>query len=296
MEYLKKDRREPGREDLMRTSATTLLLILMMSVSTLAQKDEIKLTCGVYQSDKASVMYAKFRPFLKHLDKQVAEILDQPVSIKLKICKTYDDALNDLVEGEVDFVRFGPASYILARERNPDIKLLAMEEKKGKVTFKGVIAVRTDSPIKTMKDLKGKSFAFGDPNSTIGRYLAQDELLKAGLNAKSLSGHDFLDRHDRVFSAVEAGRFDAGALKISTFKKMNKSGKLRILKDFENKTKPWVARAGLETRVFRALGQALRQTKDAAILKQFKVSAFTKSHPRVYQTIAEAMERAKAFK
>jgi hypothetical protein len=36
-----------------------------------------------------------------------------------------------------------------------------------------VIAVQKDSPLKTLAELKGKKFAFGDQNSTIGRYLAQ---------------------------------------------------------------------------------------------------------------------------
>ena len=51
----------------MRATISTLLFILVANVSSLAQK--VELSFGLYQTDKATVMYKKFRPFLQHLEK-----------------------------------------------------------------------------------------------------------------------------------------------------------------------------------------------------------------------------------
>ena len=254
-----------------------------------------ELTFGLYQSDKASEMHRKFKPLIDYLSDEVSRISDTPTQFKLKIYKSYQGANDALVAGDVDFVRFGPASYILAKEKQPNVQLLAMEEKKGKTRFKGLIVVATNSSIQSLADLKGHSFAFGNINSTIGRYLAQSEMLKAGVDASSLSKSEFLGRHDKVFKAVELGDFDAGSLKESTFKKMNKSDQLRGLHSFENVTKPWIARAGLPSDTFTALSTALIELSDPKILKKYKVSRFVPVTDKDYQYVREGMNRAKTF-
>jgi phosphonate transport system substrate-binding protein len=62
------------------------------------------------------------------------------------VLSSYEKGIKALVDGELDFARFGPASYILSQQQNPGISILAMESKKGKKTFSGIIAVQKDSP------------------------------------------------------------------------------------------------------------------------------------------------------
>ena len=52
--------------------------------------------------------------------------------IHTRISPSYEKAIGKLANGEVDFARFGPASYVLAKEQRPGITLIAMESKKGK--------------------------------------------------------------------------------------------------------------------------------------------------------------------
>ena len=273
-----------------------ILLFLLFTFSVNAQqKQSIQLSFGIYQSDKASEMHRKFKPLLDYLSRETSNITEQAVEIKLNIFKTYQQANDALVNGEVDFVRFGPASYILAKQRQPQLQLLAMEEKKGKTRFYGLIIVQTNSKFDTLKNLQGASFAFGNQNSTIGRYLAQSELLTVGINKKSLSDSKYLGRHDKVFKAVELGDYDAGSLKEATFKKLNKDNQLRVLHRFENITEPWVARAGLEKNIYSALSQALIGLSDKKLLKQYKVSAFVKSTDSEYQYVREGMLESEKF-
>lgn len=252
------------------------------------------ITFGIYQTDKPTEMFRKFRPMAEHLGISLTTLLDRPISVELKILPSYEEGLDAIVNGTVDFMRLGPASYVLAKERNPDVNLLAMELKKGKKRFKGVIVVRSVSPIKNITDLKGKSFAFGDQNSTIGRYLAQEVLVNAGIHAKDLT-FDFLGRHDKVATAVALGRFDAGSCKMSTFKRTNSNNQLRVLTEFDNVTKPWVAKSTMQSEVVDALRDALLETKAEAALASLKASGFSPAGDEDYQLVRDGMKSAESF-
>ena len=260
-----------------------------------AQAGQLDLTFGLYLTDKPTTVFAKFKPIIDHLEMDLSKRLHRQVKISLRLSKTYDAAITALVTGEVDFVRFGPASYVIAKDRNKKLQLLAMELRDGKKRFNGVLVVAKNSSIRKISDLRNKRFAFGDHNSTIGRYLAQDLLLKAGINAQGLSGFAFLDRHDRVAKAVELGDYDVGSVKNSTYKKINKSGKLRVLATFENVTKPWIARSGLDLEVSKALAACLHGVRDKAVLKALKVSGLQKAVDEDYVFVRAAMKRALAF-
>src|SRR5208282_4626502 len=164
-----------------------------------------------------------------------------------------------------DFERLGPASYVEAKKKAPGITILAAERYGESRVFEGVICVSTTSSIRSIEDLKGKSFAFADEQSTIGRYLAQLYLVHHGIRAEDLKSFEYLDRHDRVGHAVASGQFDAGALEGTIFKKLVDQGvPIRQLASFPNVTKPWIARAGLDPRVVAALRQGLLGLHDKA--------------------------------
>jgi len=257
--------------------------------------ETLSLSFGVYQTDKATVMYRMFTPLLESIQDDVSKRLDRPVDIQLTIFKSYDDGITALVQGRVDFVHFGPASYIKAKDQNPNVQLLAMEHENGEKRFKGVIVVAKNSPIQTIADLKGKRFAFGDKNSTIGRYLVQAELVNRGLHGKDLASFKYMERHDQVAGAVELGDFDAGSVKSGTFKKYEEKGTLRKLCDFDNVTKPVVARAGLDAQVFSALQQALFALKDESVLKELKVTGFMPTTDEEYDFVRKGMKKAEEF-
>lgn len=255
----------------------------------------IHLSFGVYQTDKATEMYKRFTPFLEELQDGVSKRTQAACDIELSIFKTYDDAIDALVLGKVDFVHFGPAPYITAKERNPNIELLAMEHDKGQKTFKGVIIVPTDSPVQSIADLRGKRFAFGDKNSTIGRYLVQAELVNHGLHAQDFAHYRYFDRHDQVASVVEHGDFDAGSVKYTTFRKANEKNTLRALAMFDNVTKPVVARAGLERETFQALQESLYAFQGEAFLKEQRISGFTTASDEDYEPVRAGMKKADEF-
>ncbi len=249
---------------------------------------------GVYTSDKPTAMYEKFNPMLEYLQNSI-HTAGKLEKLKMKIYPTYKAALKALVTGDCDFVRFGPASYITAKEINPGIRLLAMEHKNGQKRFDGVFIVGKDSDITNIKELKGRTFAFGDRLSTIGRYLSQAELIKKGITASGLKEFTYLGRHDKVALAVAVGKWDAGVVKENTFKKYAESRGLKVIGRFLNVTKPWVARSGLAPDLFGILRDALIQLTDKSVLKKLKQDGFFLVTDKDYDFVRRGMALSLSF-
>ncbi len=272
------------------------VLALMLAVFATPAVSEIRLVFGTYAADKPSKTVRKFKPFLTYLADAMSERLGETVKISMQISQDYDKGINALVLGQVDFARFGPASYITAKEREPDIEILVMESKNGAKTFQGVIVVQKDSPIQSLEDLRNGSFAFGSKLSTIGRFLAQQELVKAGIHADDLRTFSYLGRHDRVGTAVGKGDFDAGALKSNTFKALLKNNiPIRKLLSFDNVTKPWLVRAGLDPVIIATMREIMLETRDAEILKSVSKSGFLTGSDSDYVPIRDAMIKSREF-
>lgn len=254
---------------------------------------EQNLVFGVYTSDKPVEMVKKFRPILSIIEQKMTEKLKQPVHIKIQVANDYDKGISNLVEGKVDFARFGPASYVLAKQKNPNIDILAMESKKGKKVFYGILAVNKHSDITEVSQLVGKTVAFGDEKSTIGRYLSQQYLVNRGITAEKLAKYEYLQRHDKVGTAVGSNVFDVGALKESTFKKLiKKEVPLRELARFPNVIKPWIHSANLSPVVVESLRESILEIDDPKITKKGR---FIIGNDSDYEVIRESINTNERF-
>jgi phosphonate transport system substrate-binding protein len=272
------------------TLTVALIGIFLVGVP-LASHAEDQLKFGVYTADKPTEVVKMFRPILNTIEKGLEEKLGKPIKISIQVANSYEKGIDDIVEGRVDFSRFGPASYVEAKRRNPQLSLLAIESKKGEKVFYGIICVHQDSLIQDFKDFKGKSFAFGNELSTIGRYLSQNVLLESNIKAVDLSHYEYLGRHDKVGEAVGSGQFDGGALKESTFNKLVKKGvPIRSIAKFPNVTKPWIARSDMSQELREALTGVLLDIKDPVVLKSLKKDGFLKGEDKDYEGIRQSIE------
>jgi phosphonate transport system substrate-binding protein len=257
---------------------------------------EVTLNFGIYVAEKPTETVKQVRPLLNILQLKLSKILSVPVTIKINMAKDYKTGIENLVSGKVDFTRLGPASYVEAKRNNPNISLLVMESKNGKSEFLGIICVAANSSIKNIKDLRGKTFAFGSQYSTIGRYLSQDLLWRNDIFVSDLASYEYLDRHDKVGAAVAIGNFDAGALKEGTFNKLKARGMpLRSIASMPNVTHPWIARSGLDEKIESALRQSLLNTKDKKALKAIKRNGFLPVTDNDYDTIRLAIKNNDQF-
>lgn len=276
--------------------ATRCLVVSLVAASGVAQAPEpVKVVFGTYAFRKPTEVYKQFQPVVAELSRKLTAELGVRATVEMQITKTYEACLDEFVAGKIDLVRFGPASYVLAKQRCPQVELLVAErEDSHKV---GLVVVRQDSPIQSLAELAGKKFAFGDDQSTIGRFLSQAELVRAGVTAADLAGYEYLQRHDNVFKAVEIGDFAAGALHIDTFKELNAkaANKLRVLHAFDNAPKPWIARAGLDPKVAAGLRKGLLALEDPEALKALKVPGFDQTTDANFEFVRRGMKDAERF-
>lgn len=274
-----------------------LFLPFVMVICTIcnAQEQPLRLEFGVYPSDRATVMYRTFTPILEALHVPIENQLHREVDIHMTIFEDYESGIKALAKGEVDFVRFGPSSYILAEKLNPNIQLLAMELQKGLKRFNGLIIAHKDANINELSDLQGKTFAFGDENSTIGRFLSQSLLVDNNITSESFASFDFLGRHDLVAQAVMTKSHDAGAVKTSTYKNVCDPEEVIIVRAFSNVTKPWVARSDLSQDVCEAISVALFMLEDQKVIGELGCSGFAEAKSEEYDLVREGMQNATAF-
>jgi phosphonate transport system substrate-binding protein len=259
-------------------------------------RDPLTLLFGVYTTDTPAEAVKKFRPLLNVLERDLSGALGQAVRIRTDVYGDYASGLDAVVSDKVDFARLGPASYVLASQRSDDVRLLAMETHKGQKTFYGVLCVHADSELAEIEDLAGLRVAFGDKNSTIGRYLSQQLLRERGVRAEDLAGFEYLGRHDLVGHAVGMGKFDVGALKESTFRKLVEQGvPIRELARFPNVTKPWVATGRLDPEIRASLREALLAIRDPDALARVGKTPFSNASPGDYEPVRRSLEENYRF-
>lgn len=182
--------------------ATVFAAVLFFSQTTWA-KD--RLVMGVHPYKPATELYTIFKPIADY----VSQKLGKPV--ELQIGKTNEDAAQKVGTGQFDFSFLGPVPYVKAKDKYGVIPL-AQIVNNGKPSFYGVIIVKKGSGIASVKDLKGRSFGFGDRDSTLTHLLPLYMLMDAGVNLADLKAYKFVGNQDKVAEGVSLGMFDAAGL------------------------------------------------------------------------------------
>jgi phosphonate transport system substrate-binding protein len=138
----------------------------------------------------------------------------------------YNAVVEAMRTKKADVAGFGPVSYVQAVDRaGAEALVIACPE--GDKTLAGYtskIIVAKDSDIKSLDDLRGRTFAFVDPSSTSGNYVPTLELM----NAYDMSNEDFHTNgvffssvmfsgsHPNSILAVVNGDVDAAAVASNT--------------------------------------------------------------------------------
>jgi len=157
-------------------------------------------------SENEADRIARHKRMLAYLEKTLG------VKVKMHVATEYAGTIEAMRSKKVEFAVFGPASYAAAWEiTGGKVEvILAGTDKYGNLGYHSVIAVKNDSPYQAVNDLKGKSFAFADPNSTSGYLAPSYYLRKQGLPPETFFGKTgFSGSHENGILAVLNGTYDA---------------------------------------------------------------------------------------
>ena len=145
----------------------------------------------------------------------------------------FDEVDAAVRENQVDFILVNPGIYVNLEYRYRVTRLATMYNLRGKKAYKmfgGVIFTRRDrNDIKTLEDLRGKSFMAVDATSLGGFQMAWRELNVIGINPyEDFSRLDFGGIHDHVVRSVVNGDVDAGTVRTDILERMAASGDLNL--------------------------------------------------------------------
>lgn len=180
------------------------------------------LVLGVHPYLSHDEIVTRFTPLANYLSRAIG----RPVEVR--VGRTYNEHINAIGGDAIDIAYMGPAPYVEMVKRYGKKPLLARQVIDGNPYLRGEIVVRQDSPFRTLTDLKGKCFLFGDVNSTMSYILPQRMLEEAGVPLNRLGSYRSLEGHKNVALAVLAGSCDAGAVKSEVFREYEPKG-LRAL-------------------------------------------------------------------
>jgi phosphonate transport system substrate-binding protein len=145
---------------------------------------------------------------------ELSKLIEKETGLKVKgsVGTSYSAVVEAMGTGHVDIGWLNPFGYVLAHNKY-GVEPLLICTRHGSRSYNGLIITRKDSGINSMKDLKGKRFAFVDPLSTSGTIYPQLAMMAAGIDPKKDLGQTiFAGGHDKVVLAVYQKQVDAGAI------------------------------------------------------------------------------------
>ncbi|HTO45914.1 MAG TPA: phosphate/phosphite/phosphonate ABC transporter substrate-binding protein [Burkholderiales bacterium] len=134
------------------------------------------------------------------------------MEIKPFVATDYNGVIEALRAKKLDVALLGPFSYVLAASIAEVDPIAIPETQKQGPSYHALIIARKDRNIRSLADLKGKTFAFVDPSSTSGHLFPKSAMLRAGLNPDKDMRAIFAGSHDASAIAVQNGKVDAAAV------------------------------------------------------------------------------------
>lgn len=237
----------------------------------------------------------------------LAEILHKELAMEIQpfVATDYTGVVEALRVGKLDVAFLAPASYVLAKNE-ANIKVILKSERKGIPFYYAAIITRADSGIKSIDDLRGKTFAFGDPLSTTGHVFPRKMLKERGIDpVRDFKQILYSGGHDATVLAVLNGKVDAGATYANSPDSLDTAW-MRYLKDPQDVNKiraiafsepipadNLVISAGLDDKIAKKVEEVFvrlsRDPKGKKMLRElYQIDGFVPAKDKDYDSVRQA--------
>ncbi len=240
----------------------------------------LRLKVGISVQESPVSDQQHYSEFLGKLEEGMSTLLKRTVLLDLHFFKFVEDKNNAIVEGKMDFTLMGAFPYLLLQQRYQGQRLQSLvvaSNSSREATF----FTRRGSGIGTLRDVLGRSVAFGDTNSTTS-FSCQIKLAQAGITGVTLSKYAYLDSTlefiedvkivgqeeaikrigylnstAEVLEAVASGRFDLGVARTKAFQMLTDTNLVAIGGPIEVPRKIWASRGTLDREITEAFVAAM---------------------------------------
>lgn len=161
---------------------------------------------GAVSSESQGATEMRFKDFAKLFKERLG------VELKLYTAADYAGTIQALTAGQIQVASLGPAAYAAAWIDSGGVvePLAAAKEADGDVGYHSHLIVQTGSPFRSIEELKGKTLAWADPNSTSGYLVPLVSLRATGIDAERHFGKTlFSGGHEQSALGVVRGQFDS---------------------------------------------------------------------------------------
>lgn len=277
-----------NRRNLLTSMAAVLAAATLFIAAPAEARDPSTLRVALLPDENASTLIQNAQPLKKYLESKLGK------SIEIIVTTDYSSMIEAMRFGRIEVAYFGPFSYVLAKSKASAIEPFAVGVEKGKPFYNSVLIANAAGPVKTLADVRGKPFAFGDQASTSSHLAPRAHLLKnAGLDGEKDYQPVHLGTHDAVARAVEAGQIPAGALSKAIFDKLVEKGSIDpaklVVLDLSAPIPnyPIVMQGNLDPALKTAIRSTFLDMTDKEVLKSFRVEAFQSTNDQAYDVLRD---------
>ena len=234
-------------------SRSALALALMLGAAA-SYADVLRVSA--IPDEAPTELQRKFKPLGEYLEKETGlKVQFTPVS-------DYAAVVEGLAAKKIDLAWLGGFTFVQAKLRTGGEAMPIVQRAEDEV-FTSKFIVPADSPVKSLSELKGRTFAFGSPSSTSGHLMPCFFLLKDGIDPdKDFKNIAFSGAHDATVAFVASGKVDAGVLNASVMDKLVEKGDANAKRVKVIATTPpyfdynWTVRPGLDPALREKISQA----------------------------------------
>lgn len=240
--------------------------------------------------------YGYYRELLDYLEKRLK------VTIHPLDPGNYAETNKLLQSGKADFAFVCGGPYVSGHDEF-DLTLLVAPVVKGEAVYYSYLIVPADSPARSLADLRGKTFAFTDPQSNSGKLVPTAMLARLGETPEGFfRSTTFTYGHDRSIRAVAEHLVDGAAVDSLIWEYAAKlhpqlTAKTRIIaRSDPYGMPPIVVAPHLDEDRRNQLRQALlsmhENAEGARILKGMNIDRFALIEDRAYDSIRQMLPSA----
>jgi phosphonate transport system substrate-binding protein len=283
----------------MRIRLSALAAGLALSLSCALSQAADVLRVSAIPDEAPTELQRKFKPLGAYLEQQLG------MKVEFVPVSDYAAVVEALASDRLDMAWLGGFTFVQTRLKTGNAIPLVQREQDEKFTSKYITA---NPAVKSLQDLKGKTFAFGSVSSTSGSLMPRFFMLKDGIKPEEFfSRVAYSGAHDATVAWVQAGKVDGGVLNASVWDKLVAAGKVDTSKVVVLGTTPpyydynWTVRGNLDpalTDKIKAAFLALDPAKpsDKAILDLQAATRFIPTKAENYTGIEEAARAAGLLK